>query len=350
MKAITVHPGQPDSLRLRDVPEPPLSDGSVLVETLAVGVCGTDAEIIQKGYGKPPSGDDYLILGHESLGRVLEAPRDSGFKTGDHVVGIVRRPDPVPCVSCAHGDWDMCRNGRYTERGIKERHGFGSERFRSEPEFLVQVDPQLAEGGVLLETASVIAKGWEHIEHIGRRATWEPRRALITGAGPVGLMAVLMGRQRDLEVAVFDQHTDGPKPALVKEIGGHYYHQALSEIGPDPDIVIECTGAVPVVLETLKRMVPVSIVCLTGVSSGKRVVSLDMAGFNQEMVLENGVVFGSVNANRRHYEKAADALRKADPGWLRRMITRKVPLSELKSAYSREPNDVKAVVQFQPIG
>src|ERR1700728_2248528 len=199
MRALTVAPGTANSARVEDVPEPPLSDGAVLVKTLALGVCGTDREIVSGDCcGAPPSAK-LLVIGHESLGKVEQAPAGSGFKAGDVVVGIVRRPDPVPCPACAVGEWDMCRNGRYTERGIKERNGFGSDYFRCEPEFLVKVDASLAIRGVLLEPTSVVAKAWDHTERIGRRArSWQPKTLLVTGAGPVGLLAALMGAQRGL--------------------------------------------------------------------------------------------------------------------------------------------------------
>src|SRR5919204_6091056 len=186
MFALTVQPGIAHSARLQEVAEPAPESRTLLVQTLAIGVCGTDREIIQGGYGSAPPGQDFLILGHESLGSVLEAPAESGFAAGDLVVGIVRRPDPVPCPNCAVGEWDMCRNGRYTERGIKELDGFASERYRIAPEYAVRLDPALALLGVLLEPTTVVAKAWEHIERIGRRALWEPRRVLVTGAGPIG--------------------------------------------------------------------------------------------------------------------------------------------------------------------
>src|SRR5262249_28074457 len=125
-----------------------------------------------------------LVLGHESLGVVEAAPPGCGFAPGDLVVGIVRRPDPEPCPACAVGEWDMCRNGRYTERGIKERHGYGAERFRIEPDFAVKVDPALGVLGVLLEPASILAKAWDHTERIGHRArAFEPRSLRATRAG-----------------------------------------------------------------------------------------------------------------------------------------------------------------------
>jgi threonine dehydrogenase-like Zn-dependent dehydrogenase len=123
MRAFTVQPSLPQSIALETVPPPPGGDGAVLVRSLALGICGTDREIIAGRYGSAPPGSQRLIIGHESLGRIEDAPADSGFAPGDLVVGIVRRPDPVPCAACAAGEWDMCRNGQYTERGIKQRNG-----------------------------------------------------------------------------------------------------------------------------------------------------------------------------------------------------------------------------------
>ena len=175
MLAITVIPGKQGSVGLSEMPEPPASDGPILVDTQAVGICGTDIEIINGEYGAAPPGEDRLIIGHESLGRVAEAPAGSGFSAGDLVVGIVRRPDPVPCPACAAGDWDMCTNGRYTERGIMGRHGFAAQRYRIHPEYLVAVDPALGTLGVLLEPATVVAKAWDHIEKIGHRFNVAPQ-------------------------------------------------------------------------------------------------------------------------------------------------------------------------------
>jgi len=122
MQALTVTPGMQDSLQLRELPDPLQEEGSVLVEAVAVGLCGTDREIVAGAYGQPPAGESFLVLGHENLGRVTDAPAGSGLSAGDLVVGIVRRPDPVPCPACARDEWDMCRNGQYTEHGIKGFH------------------------------------------------------------------------------------------------------------------------------------------------------------------------------------------------------------------------------------
>ncbi len=225
MRAVTVTSGIPNSLRLvDDFPEPSTDEGAVLVETLAVGICGTDQEIISHGSGEPPPGADLLVLGHESLGRVIEDPAGL-LQPGELVVGIVRHPDPVPCPNCAVGEWDMCRNGRYTEHGIKGLDGFARDRWRIPQKFAMGLAPALAEVGVLLEPASVLAKAWEHIERIAARAAWEPQTVLVTGAGPIGLLAALFATQRGYDVHVLDRATGGPKPALVGALGGHLPHR-----------------------------------------------------------------------------------------------------------------------------
>jgi threonine dehydrogenase-like Zn-dependent dehydrogenase len=347
MRAITILPRTANSARLDDIAEPPLSDGPVLVRTIALGVCGTDREIIAGEYGEAPPGQERLVLGHESLGRVEEAPAGSGLAKGDLIVGIVRRPDPVPCPACAVGEWDMCRNGRYTERGIKERNGYGVERFRIEPEFAVKVDPGLGILGVLLEPASILAKAWDHTERIGRRAeVWKPKTLLVTGAGPVGLLAGLMGMQRGLEVHMLDRNQTGAKPALVKELGGTY-HTDIGDVAKlAPDIVMECTGAAAVVRDCLGVTAPAGIICLAGVTAPGHKFELDIGSLNRTMVLGNDVVFGSVNANRRHYQAAADALARADKGWLGRLITRRVPLDRWSEALERRDGDIKVIIEF----
>ncbi len=346
MRAITVVPGRKGSARLDDVPEPPESAGSVLVQGLALGICGTDMEITGGAYGWAPPGSERLVLGHESLGRVVQAPPSSGLDQGDLVVGIVRRPDPVPCENCAVDEWDMCRNGRYTERGIKELDGFGSERWRIEPEFAVKVDPGLGRVGVLLEPASVLVKAWEHIERIGRRARWGPRRVLVTGAGPIGLLAALLGVRRGLEVHVLDRVTTGPKPDLVRDLGATYHHGSVNEACTAVDVAIECTGVGPLVFDVVDNLTPNGVVCLTGVSSGGRSMGVDAGALNRELVLSNNVIVGSVNANRRHYEQAAEALASADSGWLGRLVTRCVPLGRFEEALERGPDDVKVTVEL----
>jgi threonine dehydrogenase-like Zn-dependent dehydrogenase len=348
MRALTVAPGNANSAQLDDVPEPPLSDGAVLVRTLALGVCGTDREIVSGLYGWAPPGEKRLVIGHESLGRVEEAPKGCGFGPGDLVVGIVRRPDPVPCPSCAVGEWDMCRNGRYTERGIKERNGYGSDFFRIEPEFLIKLDPSLGMNGVLVEPASVVAKAWDHTERIGKRSRgWQPKTLLVTGAGPIGLLAALIGAQRGLEVHVLDHNESIEKRTIVDKIGGTLHIGAVTDLDEvKPDILMECTGAPSVIRDTLGGTAPGGIVCLVGVSAPGHDFDVDIGEVNRTMVLDNDTVFGSVNANRRHYEDAVAVLRQADPDWLSRLITRRVAVEQWTQSLERQPGDIKVVVDF----
>ena len=346
MRAVTVLPLKSATVDLTELPEPPEGDGPVLVKTRAVGVCGTDLEIIAGEYGWAPPGEERLAIGHESLGEVVSAPDGCGLAAGDLVVAIVRRPDPVPCSNCAVGEWDMCRNGKYTEWGIKEHHGYARERYRITPDFAVKVDPSLGNLGVLLEPTTVVAKAWDHIERIGARAQWKPETVLVTGAGPIGLLAAMLGVQRGLEVHVLDQVTEGLKPDLVSALGAHYHHGPVTDIGVAPDVAIECTGVGQLIFDVMDTAGSNGVVCLTGVSSGGRELPVDVGLLNRRMVLENDVVFGSVNANRRHYEAGAKALADADRDWLSKLITRRVALDSWRDAYTRQPNDVKVVLEF----
>ena len=207
------------------MPDPEPGPGDLLVDGLALGVCGTDREIIGGEYGWAPPGSERLILGHESLGRVREAPDGSGFAAGDLVVGVVRRPDPEPCPACARGEFDFCRNGRYTERGIKEIHGYGSQQWTVETDYAVKLDPGLESVGMLhgAHHASSPRRGTRS-SGSGSARTSRPSACSSTGAGPIGLLAALLGMQRGLEVHVLDRNRGGPKPELVRSLGAHYHY------------------------------------------------------------------------------------------------------------------------------
>jgi threonine dehydrogenase-like Zn-dependent dehydrogenase len=345
MKAITVEPKKPGTARYEDFPEPDVHEGSVLVEAIAVGVCGTDVEIVEGKYGWAPPGKTRLVLGHESLGRVVDPGPSGGLKKGDLVVGIVRRPDPVPCSNCAVGEWDMCRNGQYTERGIKEIHGFMSERWRIEPEYAIKVDSTLGLLGVLLEPTTVVVKAWAQVVAVGLRAFWEPRTALVTGAGPIGLLAAMVGKQRGLDIHVLDRAESGAKPDLVRSLGATYHSGSVLDVGFEPDIIVECTGVGSVIADSVQKIGAGGIICLTGVGAGgvaARAVGDVAAG----VVLKNNVLVGSVNANKRHWYRAGQVLTRADRKWLGRLISRYEKPENFKQALERKPDDIKVVIQF----
>jgi glucose 1-dehydrogenase len=240
----------------------------------------------------------------------------------------------------------MCSNGRYTERGIKQVDGFMAERWRIEPDYAVRVDKHLGMLGVLLEPATVVAKAWEHIAAIGRRTFWDPRTVLVVGAGPIGLLAALIGDQLDAEVHVLDRATGGPKPALVQQLGGSYHTGAITDLGLRPDIVVECTGVVDLILQAMDTVSPGGIICLTGIGSASGPGTGSAAALANDVVLKNIAVFGSVNANRRHYYRAATALAKADRSWLEQLVTRRVPPDAVQQALQRAPDDIKVILEF----
>jgi threonine dehydrogenase-like Zn-dependent dehydrogenase len=347
VKALSVVPGKPGTAAVTEQPDPSPDEGSLLVRGLLVGVCGTDIEIVEEGYGWAPPGQERLVLGHESLGEVLEAPAGSGFSRGDLIAGIVRRPDPEPCEPCGMGQWDFCRNGKYTERGIKERNGYAAQQWRVEPEFAVKVDSGLGDLGVLMEPTSVVAKAWEQSEVIAKRVPFTRRIALVTGAGPIGLLAALLGVQRGYEVHILDRVASGPKPALARDLGAVFHTGDVAGIGVQPDVVIECTGHGPLVFELTSAVASDAVICLTGISGATRTVALGLDEVNKQMVLENTVLFGSVNAAKRHYEQAAEALASADREWLARIVTRKVPLADFADALQRRDDDVKVALDLR---
>ena len=251
--------------------------------------------------------------------------RPAAFGRATCVVGIVRRPDPVPCPNCAVGEWDMCRNGQYTERGIKQIDGFMSERWRIEPEYAMKVDRSLGLLGVLLEPTTVVAKAWEQVPAVGQRAFWEPRNVLVTGAGPIGLLAALVGRQHGLDVHVLDRVETGPKPELVRALGATYHsgprrrrrlrarrHHRVHRRRPG-DRRLDPT-----------RSARGGVVCLTGVGSGGRT---DRARRRRRRRRRWCCRTTSSSAASTPTSgtgtRPAQVLARADRAWLARLITRR---------------------------
>jgi len=350
MKALTVRPGFTHSGEMIELAPPASGEGAILVRGLAIGICGTDVEIMEGTYGQAPAGDDRLILGHESLGEVVEAPASSGFSPGQLLVGVVRRPDPEPCDHCAIGEWDMCRSEDFRECGIKEEHGYARESYRLDPQFAIPVDSRLGELGVLLEPASVVAKACALGVHFLKRTDVRARTALITGAGPIGLLAALATRYYGLETYVVDIVNSGPKPDLVRDLGAHYHAGSAADLDISPEVVIECTGIGSVLRAAGAKAAPGGVIALTGISAVPSTEEVNLSLFNKKMVLENKVLFGSVNAARSHYVTAAKVLADADPAWLGRLISRRVPADRWPEALERHPDDVKVVMEIGPRG
>jgi threonine dehydrogenase-like Zn-dependent dehydrogenase len=336
MKAIAVHPGQPNSMHLKDVAEPRLSDvpdgRGVLVRVLRVGVDGTDKEINAAEYGQAPDGDDFLITGHEGLGRVVEVGPNvpSTIRPGTLVVATVRRPGHS--AYDAIGLQDMTTDDVYYERGINLRHGFLTEHYVEDAQYVVPLPENLNEVGVLLEPLTVAEKAINQAFEIQRRLkVWQPRRALVLGSGTIGLLATLALRLRGIEVTCASLR---PAPYrnsdLIEELGGTYVStqettlpDATRDHGPF-DIIIEATGFSPLAFQAAEVLGRNGVLVLVSVTGGERRVEVPADAINQGFVLGNKVMVGSVNASPADFASGRDDLTKAEavyPGWLDRLLT-----------------------------
>ncbi len=338
MKAIAVIPGKPDSIHLREAPKPSLEDvpggRGVLVRVLRVGVDGTDKEINAAEYGAPPPGNDYLILGHESLGRVeAVAPGVSELAPGDYVVASVRRPGSSLYDSI--GLQDMTTDDSYFERGINLRHGFLAEYYVDSAEFLVRLPSGLREVGVLMEPTSVAEKAIGQAYEIQRRLrVWRPRRAAVLGTGTLGLLASMILKLRGLEVTAFGL-TEPPylNSDLLAEIGVRYVSTKRTSLregaaahGPF-DLILEGTGFSPLVYEAMEVLGKNGVLAMVSVTGGERKIEVPADRINQGFVLGNKVAFGSVNASREDFERGVSDLSQAEllhPGWLAKLLTHPV--------------------------
>jgi threonine dehydrogenase-like Zn-dependent dehydrogenase len=212
----------------------------------------------------------------------------------------------------------------------------------------VKVDPSLGLLGVLTEPTSVVAKAWEQIDRFAAQTCRPIETVLVTGAGPIGLLAAMLGAQRGLRVNLLDQAADGPKPRLAKALGAVYHTGSIEDASSatKPDVVLECTGVPELVIGAMQATAPGAIVSLVGVSPRGRTLSVDVGALDDELVLENDIVFGSVNANHRHFQAAGEALAAADRDWLGGLITRRVPLDRWAEALDRGAQDIKPVIEF----
>lgn len=338
MKAIAVFPGKPNSVHLADMPAPSLDDvpngRGVRVKVLQVGVDGTDREINAAEYGAPPPGDDYLVIGHEGFGQVIEVgPNVAEVAPGDYVVATVRRPGGS--IYDLIGTNDMTTDDTYFERGINLRHGFLTEQYVDDAEFIVKVPQGLKDVGVLLEPTTVVEKGIAQAYEIQRRLrVWRPRRAAVLGAGTIGLLATLVLRLRGLDVTTFGQaRTPYLNADLLESIGARYestsdllVRAGAERYGPW-DLVFEATGYSPIVFEAMQALGKNGVLVLASVTGGERTVEVPSDRINQAFVLGNKVMVGTVNANREYFEVGVRDMAQAEaqfPGWLGRLLTHPV--------------------------
>lgn len=338
MKAIAVKPGVPDSVHLVEMPKPSVEEvpngRGVLVKVLRVGVDGTDKEINNAEYGAAPEGEDFLVIGHEGFGVVEEVgPAVSELKPGDYVVATVRRPGGS--IYDLIGTNDMTTDDQYFERGINLRHGFLSEYYVEDAEFVVKIPRGLKNVGVLLEPMTVVQKGITQAYEIQRRLrVWRPRRAAVLGAGTIGLLATLVLRLKGIEVVTFGR---SPRPYLnsdlIEELGAQYV--STEDIGVQDfaakngafDIIFEATGFSPIVFDAMQALEKNGVLVLSSVTGGDRKAVVPADKINLDFVLGNRVMVGTVNANREYFESgakdmAAAVLEYGD--WLERLLTHPV--------------------------
>ncbi len=338
MKAVAVLPGQANSVHLAEMAKPSLDDipggRGVLVKVLRVGVDGTDKEINAAEYGAAPEGYDFLVVGHESFGRVEAVGSNvTELKPGDYVVATVRRPGSS--LYDQIGTYDMTTDDTYFERGINLRHGYLTEYYVDEPEYIVKVPQGLKEVAVLLEPTTVVEKGIAQAYEIQRRLrVWRPRRAAVMGAGTIGLLATLALRLRGLEVTAFGL-TRKPylNSNLIEALGARYESaaelpllEAASKYGPF-DIIFEATGYSPVVFESMQALGKNGVLVLSSVTGGDRRIEVPADKINLGFVLGNKVMVGTVNANREYFEMGVKDLAQGEaqyPGWLRQLLTHPV--------------------------
>lgn len=338
MKAIAVKPGKPNTVHLAELPTPTVEDipngRGVLVRVLRVGVDGTDKEINAAEYGQAPPGSEVLVIGHEGFGQVeAVGPNVTEVKPGDYVVATVRRPGST--IYDLIGTNDMTTDDVYFERGINLRHGFMSEYYVDDAEFITKIPQGLKEVGVLLEPTTVVEKGIAQAYEIQRRLrVWRPKRAAVMGAGTIGLLATLVLRLRGLEVTTFGL---APKPFLnsdlIEAIGARYQSTkelpligAAKAYGPF-DIIFEATGFSPVVFESMQALGKNGVLVLSSVTGGDRTVEVPADKINLQFVLGNKVMVGTVNANREYFSIGVKDLAQAEaeyPGWLRQLLTHPV--------------------------
>jgi glucose 1-dehydrogenase len=338
MKAIAVFPGQSNSVHLAELPRPNVADVAngrgVLVKVLRVGVDGTDREINAAEYGAAPDGYPFLVIGHEGFGQVVEVgPAVTEIAPGDYVVATVRRPGSS--LYDVIGTNDMTTDDTYYERGINLRHGYLTEFYVDDAEFIVKVPPGLKDVAVLLEPTTVVEKGIAQAYEIQRRLrVWRPKRAAVMGAGTIGLLAALVLKLRGLDVTVFGL-TQKPylNSDLIEALGARYESTASTSLadgarrfGPF-DLIFEATGYSPIVFDSMEALGKNGVLVLSSVTGGDRRVEVPADRINLAFVLGNKVMVGTVNANREYFEAGVKDLSHAEsqyPGWLARLLTHPV--------------------------
>jgi threonine dehydrogenase-like Zn-dependent dehydrogenase len=369
MKAIAVFP-KDRAVRLIDAPEPSIeSPTQVKLRMLDVGICGTDREIARFEYGTPPAGSDYLIIGHESLGQVVEVGSGAtGLQAGDLVVPMVRRPCPhATCTACRAGRQDFCFTGDFTERGIKGRHGFMTEYVVDDARYMNPVPAALRDVAVLVEPLTIAEKGLMQLWQVQQRLPWGATKdtpqaygrrmqAVVLGAGPVGILGAMALVEQGFETFVYSRgKAPNEKATLVESLGARYVSaeetsvEGLARRIDGIDVVYEATGASGVAFEMLRVIGPNAVFIFTGVPGRKEPIAVDTAGIMRNMVLNNQVVFGTVNAGKDAFEAAIRDVGRFEKRWpraVRAMITGRHAIEQYDALLVGEATGIKNVLRI----
>ncbi|MGC4105561.1 MAG: glucose 1-dehydrogenase [Thermomicrobiales bacterium] len=359
--AVAILPRQADTLRLTTTPVPAIGPRDVLVQTIRVGICGTDREIIRGDLGTAPDGTDELVIGHEVLGRAIAVgPEVRKIAPGHLVTATVRRPDG--CPACLAGEPDMCLWLQYTERGIAGEPGFLCERWVESEDWLIPVPDALEPIAVLVEPLTVVEKAVRQAELIQRRlAYWKPERAIVIGAGPIGLLGTLLLRAKGIDVTTVAR-TPKPNPAaeLIEASGATYRslrEESLTDIVTslgNIDIILECSGNAEIAMDAMRVLGNNGVEVLLSVTGGDHAVPLPAEQMNTSLVIGNKVVVGSVNSGMVDFVNAVGRLEDFErlwPGLCARFITRRMPFGpdlDLHAIAHKSPNEIKTVIEFAP--
>lgn len=356
MRAIVIHPRVRDSIHMRDMPDPSLMPDQVAVKMLRAGLCGTDVEINDGLFGRAPAGEEFLILGHENLGVIEEVGKKvKGFKPGDLVVATVRRPCGQ-CEACARGESDMCTTGRYEERGIMGRHGFLSEYYVELPRWLIRIPKAAADVAVLLEPISIVEKAVARALALQEELRQRPKTALVLGAGPVGLLAAAVLRLRGLDTHVVSREgADDLRARIGARMGATYHSTANRELAdirremPPIDVAVEATGSASVAFIAMQLLGRNGVLCLLSSTAGSHTQEEPIEAINQKLVLDNNIVFGSVNANMRHFTQGVRdiaAMQRKYPGVLAQLITQRLPWQEYRQWFGHRGAGIKTTLEI----
>ena len=359
MKAVAVFPAS-KQISIVDHEPPALSSPTqARLRMLEVGICGTDREICRFDYGIPPAGQDHLIIGHESLGEVVETGSFvSRVKQGDLVVTMVRRPCPhESCVACRAGRQDFCYTGDFTERGINGAHGFMTEFVVDDERYMNVVPPELREIGVLVEPLTIAEKALIQLALIQQRLPWVSEykhRAVVLGAGPVGLLGAMALVTGGFETFVYSRSSH-PLAPLVESFGANYIPaetNTVDQMGQQVgaiDVIYEATGASRLSFEASRVLGVNGVFIFTGVPGRKAPIEVDTDLIMRDMVLKNQIVYGTVNAGRDAFEAAIRDLGVFHSRWpeaVKSLITGRYSMNEYQELLQGAPAGIKNVIQL----